>query len=100
VFEEPWQAQAFALVLELSRRGHFSWSHWSSMLGDELQRAASRGEPGDGSHYYHHWLAALERIVTETGLCDRQSLDARKRAWAEAYRNTPHGKPVELARQT
>ena len=28
-----------------------------------LKAAADRGEPDDGSQYYHHWLAALERLV-------------------------------------
>ena len=43
------------------------------------------------------WLAALERLVTAKGLTDRAALLDRKEAWAEAYRHTPHGKPVELA---
>jgi hypothetical protein len=31
------------------------------------------------------------------GLHDSVSLLARKEAWVEGYRRTPHGKPVELA---
>jgi len=31
------------------------------------------------------------------GIADPAALSARKEAWAEAYRRTPHGKPVELA---
>jgi hypothetical protein len=65
-------------------------------LGAELKAAADRGEPDDGTHYYHHWLAALERLVTDKGLTNRSALDMRKEAWAEAYRHTPHGQPVEL----
>jgi hypothetical protein len=42
-------------------------------------------------------LAALERLVTDKGLTNREAMEARKEAWAEAYRHTPHGKPVELA---
>jgi nitrile hydratase accessory protein len=97
VFAEPWQAQAFALAVKLSEQGHFTWKEWAGALADELRAAADRGEPDDGSHYYHHWLAALERLVTAKGLTDRSALVARKEAWAEAYRHTPHGKPVELA---
>jgi nitrile hydratase accessory protein len=96
VFAEPWQAQAFALAVKLSEQGHFTWKEWASVLGDELRAAAERGEPDDGSHYYHHWLAALERLITVKGLTDRAAIDARKEAWAEAYRHTPHGHPVEL----
>ena len=97
VFAEPWEAQAFALAVKLSEQGHFTWSEWAAALGAELKAAAERGEPDDGSHYYEHWLAALERLVTEKGLTDRAALATRKAAWAEAYLHTPHGEPVELA---
>jgi nitrile hydratase accessory protein len=97
VFSEPWEAQAFALAVRLSDQGHFTWKEWAEALGRELREAADRGEPDNGSHYYHHWLTALERLVTAKGLTDRAALEARKEAWSEAYRLTPHGKPVELA---
>jgi nitrile hydratase accessory protein len=97
VFAEPWQAQALALTVKLSERGHFTWKEWAAALAEELKAAANRGEPDDGSRYYQHWLAALERLVTAKRLSDPASLLARKEAWAEAYRHTPHGKPVELA---
>ncbi len=97
VFAEPWEAQAFALAVKLSELGYFTWKEWAAALADELKAAASRGDPDDGSRYYHHWLAALERLVTAKGLTDSAALLARKDAWAEAYRRTPHGKPVDLA---
>jgi nitrile hydratase accessory protein len=96
VFAEPWQAQAFALAVKLSEQGHFTWKEWAGALAEELKAAADRGEPDDGSQYYHHWLAALERLVTAKGLSDPAAMLARKKAWADAYRHTPHGKPVEL----
>jgi len=98
VFAEPWQAQAFALAVRLSEQGHFTWKEWATTLAGELKAAADRGEPDDGSHYYHHWLAALERLVMAKRLSDAAAMLARKEAWAEAYRRTPHGKPVELRR--
>jgi nitrile hydratase accessory protein len=96
VFAEPWQAQAFALAVKLSEQGHFTWKEWAAALAEELKAAADRGEPDDGSHYYEHWLATLERLVTAKGLTDPAALLARKEAWADAYRHTPHGKPIEL----
>jgi nitrile hydratase accessory protein len=96
VFAEPWEAQAFALAVKLSEQGYFTWKEWATALADELKAAASRGEPDDGTSYYHHWLAALERLVTTKGLADSAALVGRKEAWAEAYRRTPHGEPVEL----
>jgi nitrile hydratase accessory protein len=97
VFAEPWQAQAFALAVKLSEQGHFTWKEWAAGLAEELQAAARRGEPDDGSRYYEHWLTALERMVTAKGLTDQTALLTRREAWAEAYRATPHGTPVELA---
>jgi nitrile hydratase accessory protein len=96
VFAEPWQAEAFALAVTLSERGHFTWPEWAATLADELRAAAARGEPDDGTRYYEHWLAALERLVTAKGLADPTALQTRKDAWIDAYLNTPHGRPVEL----
>ena len=97
VFAEPWQAQAFALAVKLSDQGHFTWSEWATALALELSAASARGEPDlDGSHYYHHWLTALERLIVDKRLTTRDSLAARKDAWEDAYLHTPHGSPVEL----
>ena len=96
VFAEPWQAQAFALAVKLSELGHFTWNEWAVTLADELKADAMRGEPDDGSRYYHCWLAALERLVVAKELSDPATLLARKEAWADAFRHTPHGMPVEL----
>ena len=96
VFAEPWQAQAFALAVKLSDQGHFTWKEWAAALADELKAAADRGEPDDGSRYYEHWLTTLERLVTAKGLSNPAAMLERKQAWADAYRHTPHGTPVEL----
>ena len=97
VFAEPWQAQAFAMAVRLSEKGHFTWKEWAAALAAELRAAEDRGEPDDGTHYYEHWLATLERLVTAKSLSNPNEMLARKEAWAEAYRRTPHGKPINLA---
>ena len=96
VFAEPWEAQAFALAVKLSEQGHFTWKEWTEALAAEIRAA---GDADDGTRYYHHWLAALEKLVAAKGLTDPASMLARKEAWADAYRHTPHGKPVELRRE-
>jgi len=96
VFAEPWQAQAFALAVRLSEEGRFTWKEWAAALAGELKAAADRGEPDDGSRYYEHWLTALERLVAAKGMSDPAAMLERKQAWVDAYRHTPHGKPVEL----
>jgi cobaltochelatase CobN len=96
IFEEPWQAQAFAIAVRLSAQGYFTWKEWAAALAAQLADAAERGEADDGSEYYHHWLGALEKIVTTKGLTDVAALFERREAWADAYRHTPHGQPVQL----
>ena len=86
------------MAVKLSEQGHYTWKEWAAALADQLQAAEKRGEPDDGSRYYEHWLAALESLVAAKGLADPRALHARKEAWAAAYRNTPHGQPVELLR--
>ncbi len=96
VFAEPWQAQAFALTLNLYEAGHFTWSEWAETLGAEIEAARVRGDPDLGDTYYQHWLAALERLAAEKGLVRDGDLGARKAAWKRAFLNTPHGQPIKL----
>jgi len=98
VFDDPRQAQSFALAVKLSEQGHFSWKTSARTVADELAAVEARGEPDDGSRYYHHWVAALERLVVGRGLSGACALEERKEAWADAYRHTPHGQPVKLGR--
>jgi nitrile hydratase accessory protein len=96
VFRAPWEAQAFGIAIALHQRGCFTWKEWGSTLAEEIARARARGETDDGSRYYEHWLAALERIVAAKGLVAAGELATRKKAWDEAARDTPHGEPIEL----
>src|SRR5271168_1661664 len=78
VFAEPWQATAFALTVQLSADGHFTWKEWAEALSSELKADELQGEAQDCSRYYHCWLTALERLVMEKGLSDPISLMERK----------------------
>ncbi len=98
VFRAPWEAQAFAMAVKLHERGHFTWKEWAAQLADEIAAARDRGDEDDGSRYYHHWLAALEKMVAEKGLVTTQELVSRKDEWDRAARETPHGQPIELRR--
>jgi nitrile hydratase accessory protein len=94
VFAEPWQAQAFAMAVALHRRGVFTWGEWAAALAAEITQGA--GDADDGSRYYEHWLAAMERLVLAKGVADAKALDRRKDAWDRAARATPHGAPILL----
>ena len=92
MFAEPWQAQAFAMALTLHESGAFTWPEWAEALSAQL----ANDPADDGSRYYEHWVAALEGLIAGRALASTQELATRKDAWADAYRRTPHGHPVEL----
>lgn len=93
---EPWQAEALALSIALQETGHITPAEWSETLGAEIEAARAAGDPADGTTYYRHVVAALERLVGEKGLLPTGALATRKHAWEDAYRRTPHGRPVVL----
>ncbi|MEE2759911.1 MAG: nitrile hydratase accessory protein [Pseudomonadota bacterium] len=97
VFDEPWQAQLFAITVKLSEAGHFSWPEWTEHFGTVQKAAAKASAPDDGSAYYDSWLQALESLILERGLADTDTLAYQKQAWIEAYLHTPHGEPVEVS---
>jgi nitrile hydratase accessory protein len=99
VFREPWEAQAFAIALALHEAGLFSWPEWAAALAAEIEVAQERGDPDTGETYYRHWLAALERLVVATHATNAATLARYRQAWRHAASRTPHGTPIELARQ-
>jgi nitrile hydratase accessory protein len=96
-FAEPWQAQAFACAIQLSRQGLFPWTEWVDVFSAEIKAHPQRTDEGSNAAYFRQWLAALETIVTRKGAASAAEIDRRQDAWRQAYLNTPHGKPVELA---
>ena len=59
-FNSPWEASLFALAVQLSRQGVFTWADWTKAIGEEI-----RNESADnGEEYYHRWCDALQNILT------------------------------------
>ncbi len=96
VFAEPWQAQAFAMTVALHERGTFGWDEWATVLSAQLDTDPADTPEDWGSRYWHHWLAALETLMTAKGATDRTALAERERAWHAAAARTPHGEAIEL----
>ena len=96
VFKAPWEAQAFAMTLTLHARGVFTWREWADALAAELAAAAARGAPDDGTRYYEHWLAALEKLVGRKQIVPADELERRVNEWDAAAQATPHGQPIVL----
>lgn len=96
VFQEPWEAQAFAITLSLHQQGLFTWSEWTSTLAAQVAAAQAAGDADQGDSYYRHWLAALESLVAAKGAVSIQELSACQRAWQDAVDRAPHGQALEL----
>ena len=75
VFAEPWQAQAFAVVVGLTEAGTISLNEWAEHLGAVLKEAEARGEYDTSRRYYDHWLTALERLVVAKSMTDWDELE-------------------------
>ena len=99
LFAEPWQAQAFAMAVQLREDGVFTWTEWCQAMNAEIAAAQAAGDPDLGDTYYHHWLRALERLVTDKGMLDAREIAARHAAWDAAHRATPYGEPVHLEQE-
>ncbi len=87
VFNFPWEAKAFALVVHLFQQGHYTWAEWTEALSHEIKTA---GAEDDGSKYYLLWLAAAEKLVARKTLAGAGELRGRKVALEMAQ-----GGPVE-----
>ena len=95
-FAEPWQAQAFAMTLQLHQRGLFSWPEWAAALAARISAAQAAGDADLGDTYYQHWLAALEDLVAAKGATNAAELARCALAWDHAADRTPHGQPIAL----
>ena len=86
VFESPWQARAFGVAVGLVQAQGLDWEAFRSRLIEEIAtwENEQRDAPDDAYEYYEHWLAALERLVLETGMVSRGELEAEIHHIAEA----------------
>jgi nitrile hydratase accessory protein len=97
VFSEPWEAKAFAMAVALHAKGLFTWTEWAEALSAEIRRAQKYGDPDTGRTYYHHWLAALEKLVVSKGVTSAGMLSVLRDQWDVAARETAHGEPDLLS---
>ena len=86
-FDEPWQAQVFALAVALNRRGLFDWGQWVRAVAAQPKGAA-----------YEDWLGALEKILVDRGVVSADGLHRLADDWQASAEATPHGQLIELMR--
>ncbi|KFE33897.1 nitrile hydratase accessory protein [Thioclava atlantica] len=89
-FEEPWQAQVFALTVALNEAGHFSWSEWTALFGPRVQQAEEQD-------YWRIWSETLIALLERSGVAGAGEVQALTERWQAAARATPHGKPITLS---
>jgi len=78
-FTEPWEARAFAMVVQLSSAGYFTWPEWVECFSREVAAATSiERAGGEAPSYYLQWLAAAEKLLVAKGVTSDAQLRARR----------------------
>lgn len=95
-FSEPWQAEAFALTMQLSRAGHFTWAEWVAAFSSEITASPQEECEDVNTAYYRQWMQALEKIVGYRGMATDDEVADYQEHWRRSYFHTEHGKPVEF----
>lgn len=70
VFHDDWERRAFAIAVALCEQGRYDWDQFRQHLIAEIAANGSNGSTPDphAPGYYEHWLAALEKVLAETGI--------------------------------
>lgn len=85
VFHDAWERRAFALAVALCDQGQYQWDEFRDHLIAEIGTAdAAQADTPDAPFpgYYEHWLASLEKVLIEKGLCTQDQLRAGEGAEA------------------
>lgn len=99
-FDHPWQAQAFAMIVEMHKGGMFTWPEWVELFSTVIKaNPALKGESSNDT-YYRQWMIALEKMVGKVADLGKDTVDERVSEWRQAYLNTPHGQPIVLSNAT
>jgi nitrile hydratase accessory protein len=78
-FAEPWEAKIFAIIVGLSKDGHFSWADWVECFSKEVAAAtAVEAAGGDELPYYEQWLNAAEKLLISKGVTTQEQLLAKR----------------------
>ena len=95
-FDEPWHAEVFAVTVHLSDQNLFSWAEWMDAIGEKISTVKLRRSIDGSDDYYNLWLQALIELISNKGITDAEAILDVQNRWADAFRNTPHGKPIKI----
>lgn len=76
VFAAPWEGRAFGMAVALRERGVYDWNAFRDRLIAAIAAADCKPE-GERPAYNESWLAALERLLVDTGVLTRAEIEAR-----------------------
>lgn len=95
-FEQPWEIRAFALAVALHQAGTYQWNEFQHALVESIAAWQSSTSDHAASQwsYYEHWLAALERLIGDGGVLDRQDVDVRAAHVLASPPNRDHHKAI------
>lgn len=72
LFQAPWQARIFALIVEAVKAGHFPWTDFQARLVVALARnddaELCESDEHIEEHYFDAWLIAAEETLEALGL--------------------------------
>jgi nitrile hydratase accessory protein len=79
VFNEPWESRIFGVAIVLCEQGSFEWEEFRERLITEIAAAEGRAALSKESRddYYEHFVAALEHLLVDKGICASDEISRR-----------------------
>jgi nitrile hydratase subunit beta len=78
LFQRLWEGRAFGMAVALSKKGHYEWEDFrQELISSIADWEKQHGEHDPDWDYYERWLLALEHLLFELDLVDRQELETR-----------------------
>ena len=85
VFDEPWQARSFGMVVSMCQSGLFPWHDFKARLIEEVERGSCKD--GDSSTYYEQFFRAFWRLMAEKGFLTEEEMVARSTEYQSGARD-------------
>lgn len=92
IFEAPWEARAFGMVVLLCERGLYHWDDFKNRLIQAIAQHKCK-DPGvtPEKGYYHHWLSAFEELLLDHGIVTSKELKTRTEEYLSGKRDLYDG---------
>jgi len=95
-FSEPWHAEAFALTMQMSRAGYFSWEQWVKVFSGQIAASPQSEAETTNDAYFRQWMQALAILLEQCDLLDESDIAEYMEHWRRSYFHTVHGDPIHF----